>query len=78
LNSSSYDAGADDLIMRLGLRWKKKLDVQRKQPRQSINHLINGLAPEFLFTWGLRGQTGCSTAPYQLSKEQFSYNGAVL
>ena len=46
LQTSSYDASANDLIIRLG--WKK-LDVQRKlQTATMVYKSLNGLGPDYI------------------------------
>ena len=89
LTSSSYDANADDLFVRLG--WQK-LSLQRElKTATMVYKSLNGLAPEYLksmftdwsstTTYSLRNCKGKLALPLPRTnflKNSFSYSGAVL
>ena len=89
LTSSSYDANADDLFVRLG--WQK-LSLQRElKTATMVYKYFNGLAPEYLksmftdrsstTTYSLRNCEGKLAVPLPRTnflKNSFSYSGAVL
>lgn len=89
LTSSSYDANADDLFVRLG--WQK-LSLQRElKTATMVYKSLNGLAPEYLksmftdrsstTTYSLRNCEGKLAVPLPRTnflKNSFSYSGAVL
>ena len=89
LTSSSYDANADDLFVRLG--WQK-LHLQRElKTATMVCKSLNGLAPDYpksMFTDGraisaysLRNCEGKLAVPLPRTnflKNSFSYNGAVM
>jgi len=89
LTSSSYDANADDLFVRLG--WQK-LNLQRElKTATMVYKSLNGLAPDYLksmftdqsaiSTYSVRN-CGCKLAvPLPCTsflKNSFSYSGVVL
>ena len=89
LTSSSYDANADDLFVKLG--WQK-LNLQRDlKTATMVYKSLNGLAPDYLksmftnrsatSTYSLRNCEGKLALPLPRTnflKNSFSYNGAVL
>ena len=89
LTSSSYDANADDLFVKLG--WQK-LNLQRDlKTATMVYKSLNGLAPDYLksmftnrsaiSTYSLRNCEGKLAVPLPRTnflKNSFSYNGALL
>ena len=89
LISSSYDANADDLLVRLG--WQK-LNLQRELKTATIVYKsLNGLALDYLksmftdrsaiSTYSLRNCEGKLAVPLPRTnflKNSFNYNGAVM
>lgn len=90
LTSSSYDANADDLFVRLG--WQK-LNLQRElKTATMVYKSLNGLASDYLksmftdrsarATYSLRncegGKLGAPLSRTNFLKNSFSYGGAVL
>ena len=87
--SSSYDANADDLFVRLG--WQK-LNLQRELKTATIVYKsLNGLALDYLksmFTdqsaisvyslWNCEGKLAIPLPRTNFLKNNFSYNGAVM
>ena len=89
MTSSSYDANADDLFVRLG--WQK-LNFQRELKTATIVYKsLNGLALDYLksmFTdqsaisvyslWNCEGKLAVPLPRTNFLKNSFSYNGAVM
>jgi len=89
LTSSSYDADADDLFVRLG--WQKLNLQQELKTATMVYKSVNGLAPDYLksmftdrsaiSTYSLRNCGGKLAVPLPRTnflKNSFSYSGAVL
>jgi len=89
LTSSSYDANADDLFVRLG--WQK-LNLQRElKTATMVYKSLNGLTPNYvksmftdqsaISTYSVRDCEGKLAVPLphtNFLKNSFSYSGAVL
>ena len=89
LISSSYDANADDLFVRLG--WQKLNLQQKLKTATMVCKSLNGLTPDYpksMFTdrraisaYSLRNCEGKLAVPLpriNFLKNSFSYNGAVM
>ena len=89
MTSSSYDANADDLSVRLG--WQK-LNLQRELKTATIVYKsLNGLALDYLKSmstdqsaisayslWNCEGKLAFPLPRTNFLKNSFSYNGAVM